>query len=645
MSPPAPTDDNYRYREHRSQYRRDENAMPPPRSRSATPSSRYVSHNAVSHNAERPDPQDSYVSGQLGTRGISRAQTSYAGGASEYVLPPAAGPPPRSRLPDAPGRNASHNVAPADYGPPVYPPPMKRPPPNPQSTLLRTVDKLLFDLEDCMEDLENEDAEEDDRRPPLPPASVMRSAPPRGDDHHLSYREPRQNWDASDNYSVSTNAMGPPRVASGSTNMTDHSNSYVRNPRSLDLARPFSTDQHSEAAEYAAANLRPPRSSARTSLLSDAPLNARHSYHPSDILSTSSRSSIISNDNDLSRRRQSSNMSSFNPAPKSESAVGAGAGAFGGSGGGGGGGGLFGGSDNSVFASVKTLDYLSGLPGAKCGYMSKHTTGRFFGTAWKARYYCLVNRKLWVFKTGDPSQSPDSFLPISGSTKVWVSETGVGILEVAVEETVGDGIMIPKTKVERTWSLQCESQPLMMEWLSAFRRVIAEAVVEEERSQSVRQQQRDQAAVVGRSQSTRSNNTLDDQQSNNWNRGSQNSQSTTGTGRGGPLSPHRSSNASNGNNGNGYVKSPAPYGSFTDATDYFSMRSGSSTPPPGMTKAEKKAADLKAAEVKAVEKAEKKAIEKAEAAVKAEEKKKQKALELKRVNKELMMMTLAPGLV
>ncbi|KAJ3009903.1 hypothetical protein HKX48_007678 [Thoreauomyces humboldtii] len=122
-------------------------------------------------------------------------------------------------------------------------------------------------------------------------------------------------------------------------------------------------------------------------------------------------------------------------------------------------------------SGARTLGHLSNLPGAKCGFMSQQTAGVLSGTAWKPRYYCLAEGALFCFKTTEPTQTPNSFpyrVPILSTTRVGVGETGFGVLEVCGVDDAGRA-------TEKAWILQCESIPVMKDWLAAFERAVAKA--------------------------------------------------------------------------------------------------------------------------------------------------------------------------
>ncbi|KAJ3172739.1 hypothetical protein HDU88_006069 [Geranomyces variabilis] len=388
--------------------------VPPPRSRSATPSSssQYYHTQFSARNRNHPPPLPPNAAGMA-------AGYSERDGAASFPPPP--GPPPTTSLPQTPSASPS---------------PPRGIAVQKNSTLLRTVDNLLADLEDCMNDFADVSPTE-------------RPADPSQHHHQQHYQR----------------SAPPQSVADPAPT------AYIRNPRSFDLPRPMpgqSDDRNSGGF------LRPARSSARSSVLSDT---VRHSVI--SVGSSSSRASY------MGHRRGSSAASSFIPTPSISSS---GLGSHGGGGGGGIGGGA--GAFSSVFTSQKTLGTLSSYPGAKTGYMSKHAPGRLFQKAWKKRFYCLANNKLWVFHSDDPDQKATSFLQITRNTGVRVGEKGVGVLEVTGEDYLGDGVMIPKTKVDIVWQLQCKDMADLMDWLTALRACVDDLAAAKEEERAGRERRR-----------------------------------------------------------------------------------------------------------------------------------------------------------
>ncbi|KAJ3146698.1 hypothetical protein HDU86_008442 [Geranomyces michiganensis] len=482
----------------------------PPRSRSATPSSSSSQYYHTQY-ANRPNNNSQYHPPPL-PRNAAGIAASYSD-LDLSSFPPVAGPPPRSALPLPPGPPPTVSLPPTPSASPSPPRGAAGAQPK-NSTLLRTVDTLLADLEDCMNDFADENVSPTER--PIH-HSQQQYQQQQYQQQQQQYQQQQYQYQQQQEYQRSA---PPPSVVAAEAAPT----AYIRNPRSFDLPRPM-PGQPGDRNSHSSL-LRPARSSARSSVLSDT---VRHSVL--SMGSSSSRASFIGH------RRGSSAASSFIPTPSiSSSGLGGLGGGGGGSGGGGSGGGA--GAFSSVFTSQKTLGTLSSYPGAKTGYMSKHSPGRLFQKAWKKRFYCLANNKLWVFHSADPDQKAASFLQITRNTGVRVGETGVGVLEVTGEDYLGDGVMIPKTKVEIVWELQCKDMADMMDWLAALRKCVDDLAAAKEEERAGRERRRATARSDERSRSRhRSLHAAEADRASRASRGSGHSGGSGGAGNNG--STHR----------------------------------------------------------------------------------------------------------
>ncbi|KND03832.1 uncharacterized protein SPPG_01289 [Spizellomyces punctatus DAOM BR117] len=280
------------------------------------------------------------------------------------------------------------------------------------STLLRTVDRLLNELEDCMDELRDDDKDEKEGN---------------GRAAYSNNGEPRSARDSVSRDSVSRDSTGQDAHARRSSRdalvrVSNAGWTHMRTP-SFDTVR-ASHQTHSSSS-----------SSSRTSRLSksfDLSRPPRSASRASISLSSSSRPS--------SSAAHSSSRSSVHSSTVS----------------------------SSPFSPPKTLGTLSTFPNAHHGPVQKQSSSLF--KPWKSRYAVLVPPKLYLFKTPHSSELPSIVLDVTpGGTRV--SEKGVWVLDVSGRVTLGDGVFVPVTKVERVWRVMLSGREDMVKWLEALRNV------------------------------------------------------------------------------------------------------------------------------------------------------------------------------
>ncbi|KAJ3185858.1 hypothetical protein HDU85_001227 [Gaertneriomyces sp. JEL0708] len=118
------------------------------------------------------------------------------------------------------------------------------------------------------------------------------------------------------------------------------------------------------------------------------------------------------------------------------------------------------------------LSDLSRIPHVYSGYLRKHTpsTPKLFSK--KPRFFLLTPEAIYMFKNSKPTNHPEGFLWLRKDSSVCVCEKGMWVLQVYGAVALGDGVVVPVTLVEKTWYLQCTGRDEMMLWLDALRRAL-----------------------------------------------------------------------------------------------------------------------------------------------------------------------------
>ncbi|TPX57084.1 hypothetical protein SpCBS45565_g08268 [Spizellomyces sp. 'palustris'] len=287
------------------------------------------------------------------------------------------------------------------------------------STLLRTVDRLLDELEDCMDELRDDDDNDnvDKERREKEPSSDRGEARPSKD----SFSRDSVSRDSLSRDSTGQDAHSPRSSRDALVRVSNTGGwTHIRTP-SIDTVRASHQTHSSSSSSSRTSRLsksfdlsRPPRSASRASI------SVSSSSRPSSSAAhSSSRSSI-----------HSSTLSPFSPP--------------------------------------KTLGTLATFPNAHHGFVQKQSSSLF--KPWKSRYAVLIPPKLYLFKTPHSSELPSVVLDVTpGGTRV--SEKGVWVLDVSGKVTLGDGVFVPVTKVERVWRVMLSGREAMVGWLEALRSV------------------------------------------------------------------------------------------------------------------------------------------------------------------------------